>query len=339
MQTIPLRRQAPILLRGTFAYNDEMPDAPRILDKRQAGGRGLDLVCACVVGFAFSANYTNHAPLVPALTQAFGFSLTLAGFLTTGIFLTHAAMQIPGGHMADRLGARRVVTIALAQVCLGNFAIAFASSYWQLLFWKIFVGFGTGTCFVAGARYVAAAYPGSRSHLAQGFYGGSVLLGSGFVIFAVPRFAAAFGWQGSFLITATIATAAWVLWMVAAPGSSGPHPPPGSFGGMIANTQLWLLGLVQMASFGLVLVVSAWITTFLRRELQIDPVRAGMLGSIALLLGIGMRPLGGVLVRRMGVHPLLRLSLILGAAGCIRLALAGNSVTWTGLAIVFIGMG
>jgi len=74
----------------------------------------LDLVCACVVGFAFSANYTNHAPLVPALTQAFGFSLARAGFLTTGIFLTHAVMQIPGGQLADRLSAKRVVAIALA---------------------------------------------------------------------------------------------------------------------------------------------------------------------------------------------------------------------------------
>jgi MFS family permease len=124
---------------------------------------GLDLICACLVGFAFSANYTNHAPLIPALTGTFGFSLALAGLLTTGIFLTHAGMQIPGGHLADRLGARRVITFALAGVCVGNFAIALAGAYWQLLFWKIFVGVGTGTCFVAGARYVSAAYPGKRS--------------------------------------------------------------------------------------------------------------------------------------------------------------------------------
>src|SRR5512136_932243 len=115
----------------------------------------LEVVCACAAAFAFSSNYTNHAPLVAPLMKQFGFSQAMAGLLTTGIFLTHAGMQIPGGHLADRLGARRVVTIALAQVCVGNFAIAMASGYWQLLFWKVFVGFGTGTCFVAGARYVS----------------------------------------------------------------------------------------------------------------------------------------------------------------------------------------
>jgi nitrate/nitrite transporter NarK len=317
-----------------------MPGAPEISGaKAPERTSSRDLICACAVGFAFSANYTNHAPLVPALTQAFGFSLALAGFLTTGIFLTHAGMQIPGGHMADRLGARRVVTIALAEVCLGNFGIASASGYWQLLLWKIFVGLGTGTCFVAGARYIAAAYPGRRAHVAQGYYGGSVLLGSGFVIFAVPRFAAAFGWRGAFVATAAVATAAWLLWAAAAPSTGGTHHAPGSFSGMIANRQLWLLGLVQMASFGLVIVVSAWITTFLRRELQIDAVRAGMLGSIALMLGIIMRPLGGVLARRIAVRPLLRLSLLSSAAGCFLLALAGSSVFVTTLAIALIGVG
>ncbi len=112
------------------------------------------LAAACAAGFAFAANYTNHAPVAPALMEQFHFSKALAGLLTTGIFLTHAGMQIPGGHLADRYGARRVLMAALALVCVGNFAIGFSSAYWQLLFWKVFVGFGTGACFVAGARYI-----------------------------------------------------------------------------------------------------------------------------------------------------------------------------------------
>ncbi len=321
----------------TLAGMQTSQSSTRGLETEQSGN--LALICACLMGFAFSANYTNHAPLIPSLTEAFAFSLALAGFLTTGIFLTHAAMQIPGGHLADRLGARRVIMIALAQVCIGNFAIAFSSAYWQLLFWKVFVGLGTGTCFVAGARYISAAYPGPRAHLAQGYYGGSILLGSGFVIFAVPRFSAAFGWRGGFLATAAMATIAWIVWAAASPASPGQRHAAGSFGGMIADLRLWRLGLVQMASFGLVIVVSSWITTFLRRSLLLDAVTAGLLGSVALLLGIIMRPLGGMLVRRMGVRRLLHLSLALSAAGCFMLALAGSSITLTGIAIVLIGAG
>src|ERR1700724_2518098 len=107
------------------------------------------LAAACGIGFASSANYTNHAPMVTALAAEFGFKLAAAGLLTTGVFLTHGGMQIPGGYFADRLGPKPVITIALAVVCLGNVALGMATGYWQLLSWKIFVGLGTGTCFVA----------------------------------------------------------------------------------------------------------------------------------------------------------------------------------------------
>src|SRR2546428_685015 len=143
------------------------------------------VLCGCIVAFAYSANYTNHAPLAPALMREFGFNQALAGFLTTGIFATHALMQIPGGHLVDRLGAKRVLLCALAWVTLGNVGMAFAGAYWQLLLCKIFTGIGTGVCFVGGARYVHAAAAGRQLNVAQGLFGGSVQLGAGLVIFAV----------------------------------------------------------------------------------------------------------------------------------------------------------
>jgi nitrate/nitrite transporter NarK len=292
-----------------------------------------------VVGFAFSANYTNHAPLVPALIANFHFSQALAGLLTTGIFLTHAAMQIPGGHLADRFGATRVLMAALALVCAGNFAIGFANAYWQLLFWKVFVGVGTGTCFVTGARFITGLFTGQRLHMAQGLYGGSVLMGSGFVIFAVPHFQAAFGWRGAFFATATVATAAWIAWVAAAPPIAVALRLPGSLRGMLANPQLWLLGLVQMASFGLAIVAGAWISALLRQDLGVPPARAGLVGSVVLLLGIIIRPLGGALVPRMGVRRLLRVSLLLSAAGCLWLGSGVDTLVPAAAAIVLLGVG
>ena len=56
----------------------------------------LSLLCACIVGFAYSANYTNHAPIAELLMKLFSYDKASAGLLTTGIFTTHALMQIPG---------------------------------------------------------------------------------------------------------------------------------------------------------------------------------------------------------------------------------------------------
>jgi MFS transporter, NNP family, nitrate/nitrite transporter len=302
---------------------------------------GLDktaLGAVCAAGFAFSANYTNHAPMVPMLRGEFGFDQGSAGLLTTGIFLTHALMQVPGGRLADRLGPARVLAAALGWVSVGNFAIAFAGAYWQLLFWKTFVGIGTGTCFTAGARYIVSTFSGRDLHVAQGFFGGSVVLGSGFVIFAVPQLLGAFGWRGAFLGSTVVAVAVWLWWLTGAPRPEHIVRAAGSLSEVIGSRELWVLGIVQMASFGLVIVVGAWITTLLRAGFQTPIQTAGLLGSVVLLLGIVSRPVGGWLLHRMKIMTLVRAALLLNAVACVALAW-GHSIELTFLAIAALGVG
>jgi len=296
------------------------------------------LISACAAGFAFSANYTNHAPMVAVLRGDFGFNQASAGLLTTGIFLTHALMQIPGGRLSDRMGPSRVMVAALAWVAVANIAIAFSAAYWQLLLGKTFAGIGTGACFAAGARYTVGMFKGRQLHLAQGLYGASVVLGSGFVLFAVPQMLGAFGWRGAFLGCALVAAAVLAWWMFAAPQPDHMTPAAGSLGEMMAHRELWLLGWMQMASFGLMLVVGTWITTLLRSEFQISLKSAGLLGSMVLLLGIFSRPLGGWLAHSIRIRVLIGISLFVNALACGVLA-------WTHLlvialaAIVALGMG
>jgi MFS family permease len=308
------------------------------IDQRVRAERSA-LVCVCAVGFAFSANYTNHAPLAGTLMRQFGFNQTLAGLLTTGIFFTHAAMQLPGGHLVDRMGAPRVLTFALAWVAAGNFAIAFSGSYWQLLAWKVFVGLGTGTCVMAGARYIHDALAPTRLSFGQGLYGGSILLGSGFVIFAVPRISAWLGWRGAFLISTAVAAGAWILWVLAAPPAPRGEQARGHFGDVLRARPLWLLGLMQMASFGLAIVVGTWITALLGNEFRMPAAKAGLAGSFVLLLGIGMRPLGGVLRRRVGIRVLLTVSFLMNALGCFALASGGDNLSLAVIAVGLIGTG
>lgn len=299
----------------------------------------LQLICACLAGFAYAANYTNHAPLAGILMKEFDFTKAMAGFLTTGIFTTHAIMQIPGGHFADKFGGKKVLIAALSIVCIGNIGISFSASYDQLLFWKIFVGFGTGASFVSGARYIAQVMPAARLPKAQGYYGGSILAGSGFVIFAVPWLAQSYGWSASFLTTAFVAIAVLLVWLTIAPAPElKPHPHV-SLGSLLSHGQLWLLGMVQMASFGLSIVIGSWISELLKTKIGMQPVEAGQVGSLVLLLGIFTRIYGGVLVAKIGYRKLLIISLSLNVFGCFLLALDNGSFGIALLAIVFLGIG
>lgn len=272
------------------------------------------------------------------LRGTFHFSHAEAGFLTTGIFLTHALMQIPGGRLSDRVGASRVMGVALAWVTLANVAIIFSGAYWQLLFWKTLAGFGTGACFVAGARYIVGMFAGRALHLAQALYGASIVLGSGFVLFVVPQLRGAFGWRGAFLGCALLAAAVWIWWMLAAPQPRQSTPAAGSIGEMMVHPELWLLGCMQMASFGLMIVVGSWITTLLVSDFAIPLKTAGLLGSLVLLLGIVSRPLGGWLAQSVSIRSLVGASLLLNALACCALGWS-HSLYLAMIAILALGLG
>ena len=274
------------------------------------------------------------------LSGHFALSQAKAGLLTTAIFFTHALVQVPGGRFADRYGPLRVLVLALAWVGLANAALGLSTSYAQLLIFKAMAGVGTGTCFAAGARYVVAGFSGRALHLAQGIYGGSVLLGAGFIIFAVPQMLDLVGWRGAFLACAAIAFVLGLYCKWCAPRPEPVSAPPARFAQMLVHPGLWLLGIVQMASFGVMIVTGTWITALLRTTLGMPLKSAGLLGSLVLLLGILTRPMGGWLAHRMRLRPLVAVALLMNTAACVALAASHSAwLTFAAIAALALGCG
>jgi MFS family permease len=54
------------------------------------------------------------------LAEHYDVSLAAIGLLTTALFVTHLAVQLPAGRAADRLGSQRVALVAIAAGVLGN---------------------------------------------------------------------------------------------------------------------------------------------------------------------------------------------------------------------------
>nr|MDU2065966.1 MFS transporter [Sporomusaceae bacterium] len=257
------------------------------------------LFWATLLGFVLSCNYTNHGPLIPTLVQLLGITLGAAGLFTTAVFFTHSLLQMPGGAMSDKFGAKRVGTFGLVVIAIGNILTGMASSYEQILLFKFITGIGTGSAIQAGLRYVPTFFAGKEIALAQGVYGGSILLGAGFVIYVIPRLLGLLAWQGIFFLTGTMAAILAVLWVLLAPGTPITiQPKKINWGELLGNRNVWLLALTQVGSFGTVTSCSVWINMVLQKNIHLDPKTAGMIGALVLLIGILGRPVGGLILDR-----------------------------------------
>jgi nitrate/nitrite transporter NarK len=136
-----------------------------------------------------------------------------------------------------------------------------------------------------------------------------------------------------------MALAAAIIWTAAAPNVRSGAAPPGRFGEMLWAPQLWLLGLVQMASFGLSVVVGSWVVVMLIKVLRVPATQAGLIGSLVLLLGIISRPLGGILRRHLGIRTLFISSMLMIALGCFAFVTASISYGVAVTAVMLIGIG
>lgn len=63
---------------------------------------------------------TNVGAVADPLADAYGVSLAAVGLLTTALFVSHLAVQLPAGRGADRFGPRIVALVAIAATVAGN---------------------------------------------------------------------------------------------------------------------------------------------------------------------------------------------------------------------------
>jgi CP family cyanate transporter-like MFS transporter len=280
------------------------------------------LLVPCLAATAQSFAFTSHAPLVPLMIADTGLSPTEAGLLTTAVFAANGALSISLGGLTDRIGPKRVQALAMVLLVLASVGLALAPSLGLMLVSRALAGVSLATVFIAGGGYISTVWTGPDRFLAQGLHGGALQLGIGLAVLVLPGLGARYGWRAAVVVSALVVLAALAVWQWGA----RPTPPPPArppLRVVLGNPTIWRLGLVHGSTFGLAIVVAAWVATYLVREFALPLATAGVLGSVGLVVGAVGRPLGGVVVARGLVAPR---SLILATLGTAVVAL--GLVAW-----------
>ena len=281
------------------------------------------VVGGCAAGLATGWNVANIGAIPSHLARSYGVGLAVVGLFTTALFLTHLAMQIPGGRAADRFGARRTALLGLVITIAFNALALVAPEPTLAIGARALTGIGTGFAFVAGSAYVRES---GGSPFAQGLFGGVGLAGGGVAIGVVSQVDGWLGWRAPFW-TALVVGVAGLAILLTAPADRVRTHVEREFdvpAGLLRDRRLYRLAALYGASLGLSLLVGNWVVELLERNGGVDKGTAGAVGALTLLLGIVTRPLGGWILRERALRARAAVgaSLAAGAAGTALLAVA-----------------
>lgn len=131
-----------------------------------------------VASILISTQYGKVPPSQPSMIDTLGISYTMQGLLMTAFSASALVMaMVFGGTLIDRLGARKVVSVALLASVLGNVIALFATNDAALLATRVLEGAGYGVTMTAGPVIIAAWYEPKKRGIASGVWGANVGLG------------------------------------------------------------------------------------------------------------------------------------------------------------------
>ena len=158
-------------------------------------------------------NYMDRTNLSVAATQMAGelrFTPLEMGLIFSAFGWIYAALQIPGGFLIDRLGARLVYGAGLFAWSLITALHAFASSFGALFGLRLGVGAFEAPVMPANNRVISSWFPEQERASAIGIYSSAQFVGLACMTPLLFHVQAAFGWRGLFLITG-VAGMIWAL--------------------------------------------------------------------------------------------------------------------------------
>ena len=274
------------------------------------------------IGTAVGYNIANVGPAAETVSHAYDVRLAAVGFLTTALFVTHLVMQLPGGRLVDRYGARTLAGIGLGVIAVGNLVGSVDASFTLGVVARLIVGLGTGIGFVAGSDYVRATV---GSATAQGLYGAAGVGGGGLALAIVPLTTSALDWRAPY---ATAFLAAFVV-LVCLPfvqrdrgRGEAARSGHARIGEIVRDRRLYPLAIAHAASFGFSVILGNWAVSLLQHDGHGSRL-AGVVAALTLLGGFVTRPLGGRAFQhaRERSAPLLAASMVAGAVGTALLLL------------------
>ena len=136
--------------------------------------------------------------------------------LILGIFAVgYALFQVPSGWIADRLGARKALTIVVSVWSVFTALTGAARNALQMLVLRFMFGVGEAGAFPGATQAFFRWLPVKERGLAHGINFSGSRLGAAFSLFLMPWLISVIGWRWTFVVNGLIGiiwATVWIIW-------------------------------------------------------------------------------------------------------------------------------
>ena len=299
------------------------------------------------------------------MSSELGLTKTQMGDVFSAFVLGYVLFEIPGGWLADRFGARSLLTRIVLWWSAFTALTGAVWSYWSLLAVRFLFGCGEAGAFPGCAAAIGRWFPSAERGRAQATIMVGSRLGAAFAPPLVIAMASAFGWRRIYGVLAMLGAAwagVWRWWYRDSPEdhpavdeaelqfiqsgrtSSSNQNAPVSWWTLARSRNVWALCLMYSGyTWGLYFYLS-WLPTYLSEGRGVSWDKVGMAAMAPFLVAACANFLGGwssdKLAKRISLRWARRgpavLGLLLAAVFLATAALAeSNSVALPALALSF----
>ncbi len=306
---------------------------------QQATSSGYRWIILLVIWTAFTVSCVDRfawASIAAPVGHTLGFRLALLGSLTTAFYVGYTVSCPIGGILADKFGSRATLAMSMFPLAVLTFCFSFIQTFTAGIVLHLLMGFAAGAEYGATIKVLTTWFNKDKGR-AFGIWATGTSVSVVIANATVPRFAAAYGWQGAYQmlgIATFVFTAICVLVVRNAPaGHSTPRITGAQFISLLKNRDIVLVALGGAGALYGTLGFVAWANALLTVAHGLSPVTAG---SVLMGFGVGAflsKPLFGWLYDTLNAYAKLvaMADLVIFMA---LLAVFGNCSSMTGYYVI-----
>ena len=217
--------------------------------------------------------------IAPLIREGLGLSVTQAGSFLSAYYIGPVLMSLPAGWLADRWGVRGAMILGQALIAIGLGAVVVAPSFSFIVVILVLAGAGYGVLNPTTTKAGMAWFPPRQRATVVGLKQVGLPFGGALGALIMPPVALAFGWRAAVgfaaAVVGALAMLTWALYRdLPEPETRGPAAARPGFWAVMANRDLWLVGVSTLIFAGVQTVFLAFLVLYLRDVVHIALVAA-----------------------------------------------------------------